>query len=288
MLRLHQLFALALLAVCSVSATAWGGYDSIKGITYTPASWPRPLQGDLYVPEGAGPFPVVIVVHGGSWQHGDRTDMADICRDLARRGYAAFTVDYRLAPQYLYPAPVQDLHEALAWLHTHAAEHRLDAGRMGGWGYSAGAHLVALLATLDTGRPDPLARPDLRLLAVVSGGTPSDLRKWPNSPIVATFLGSTPAQAPALAAEASPATHITPQSPPFFLYHGRKDTLVEPDQASDMAAALKSAGVPVEIYWKDYYGHILTYLFPGGALDAGLGFLDRHLKPVAAVARLPR
>jgi len=257
-------------------------YKVIWDVAYTAPGWPQALQGDLYVPEGQGPFAAVLVVHGGSWQHGDKSDMAPICRDLARRGYVAFTVNYRLAPQYLYPAPILDLQVAVRWLHAHADEYHLDPAHTGAWGYSAGAHLVALLGTLHAG--DALATPDTTLQAVVSGGTPADLRKWPHSPLVGIFLGKNGIEAPALYAEASPVVHVTTATPPFFLYHGTADTLVEPDQAMGMEAALKAAGVPVQLYWVNGHGHIYTALFPGKAVDEGLDFLDAHLKPVASMA----
>jgi acetyl esterase/lipase len=285
--RLRQDIALFLLVSLPLFAMAqdvpFHDYHVNWDVTYSGPDWPQPLRGDLYVPEGQGPFATVLVVHGGSWQRGDKGDMADICRDLARHGYAAFTVNYRLAPRYRYPAPILDLQLALRWLHGHSTEYHLDPARTGAWGYSAGAHLVALLATLHTG--DALAAPDIQLQAVVSGGTPADLRKWPHSPLVGIFIGKNGIEAPALYAEASPVTHVSAASPPFYLYHGSVDTLVEPDQATDLQASLKAAGVPVQLYWLEGHGHVYTALFPGAAIKGGLDFLDAHLQSDDAVAK---
>lgn len=271
--RLTHFLALPALAAISMLAVASSpsryDYHVVWDQTYSPGDWPQALQGDLYLPERSGPVPVVLVVHGGSWQHGKRGDMAFVARQLASHGFAAFTVDYRLAPAYLYPAPVQDLEQAVAWLHAHAAEYHFDESHMGAWGYSAGAHLVAMLGTQ--------ANPKVHLQAVVAGGTPADLRQWPHSPIVKVFLGKNASEDLTLATQASPVANVSAGDPPFFLYHGAKDTLVEPDQPQRLAAALTQVGVPVEVHYLGHYGHILTALFPGQALDDGVSFLGRHL-----------
>lgn len=278
--RVLAVFALCILALLAMAQDVpFHDYQVHWDQRYTPPGWSQSLLGDLYVPDGPGPFATVLVVHGGSWQHGDKGDMASICRHLARHGYAAFTVNYRLAPQYRYPDPIVDLQQAEHWLHANAATYHLDPRRNGAWGYSAGAHLVALLGTLHEG--DRLDVPDVRLQAVVGGGTPADLRKWPHSPLVGMFLGKNGIEAPALYAEASPVTHVGHNSPPFFLYHGSADTLVEPDQASDLEADLQAAGVPVQLYWLQGHGHIYTGLLPGRAVDLALDFLDAHLKPAS-------
>lgn len=245
------------------------------GLIYTPSTWPQSQQGDLYLPLGQGPFPVVLLVHGGSWQHGQRNDMDAIARQLVARGYAAFTVDYRLAPQSRFPAQLQDLQQAVLWLRQHADNYWLDDSRVSGWGFSAGAHLISLLGTLSP--DDALSAPGTRLQAVVGGGTPADLRKYPNSPSVTALLGVNGAGNPALYAEASPVVHATRDDPPFFLYHGTADTLVEPEQALGLQAALRQAGVPVRFYSLKGYGHVSTALFAGKAVGAGIDFLDEYL-----------
>lgn len=258
------------------------------GIVYTPPDWPSTLQGDLYRPEGPGPFPVVLVVHGGGWRSGQRDDfyVKSVCRSLTRAGMAAFSVSYRLAPAARYPAPLDDLRQALRWLARHGPEHALDPARTGAWGYSAGAHLVALLGTLPA--TDATAAP---VRAVVAGGTPADLRVWPNSEMVKGLLGKSLADAPALWAEASPVIHASPRSAPFYLYHGRRDSLVEPAQAEALAQALRNAGVFVELHYLEYSGHILAAIAAGSAGEGAVRFLAQRLNqqpaPAAATPPLP-
>ena len=241
-------------------------------VTYTPAGWPEAQKGDLYLPRNkSGPFPVVLLVHGGSWQHGGRGNMSRIAAALAGHGYAAFSVDYRLAPRYRHPAQLEDLEQALRWVQANAGPQDLDPGRIAAWGYSAGAHLVCLLAV----QPPSPGRPALQ--AVVAGGTPADLRIYPDSPAVTALLGDRLIDNPARYEEASPLAHVHAGLPPFFLYHGADDDLVTPAQAEHLAGALAQAGVPVELLRLPGYGHVRAALFLGRTLPAALEFLAQRL-----------
>lgn len=241
-------------------------------VIYTPEGWPKPLAADLYLPERSGPGPAVLLLYGGAWKSADhRWQMRGIARKLARRGYVVMSATYRGVPEYRYPAPVEDLQEALRWLRRHAAEYQIRPDRIGAFGYSAGAHLAALLGTLD-------APPELRLQAVVAGGTPADLTFRPGGELVPRFLGGTFAEIPDVFRAASPITHVSADDPPFFLYHGTDDTLVWPDNATRFKAALDRANVPNELYWLENRGHVATLFLGGRAEDAAIDFLDRHLR----------
>lgn len=255
-------------------------YRIVENLRYTPPGWPAPLSGDLYLPERGGLRPVVLVVHGGSWKGGDRTsfDAVKIARHLAAQGYAAFSVDYRLAPDALYPAPLDDLQQAVAWLRANAPLYGLDPDALGAWGYSAGAHLVAMLGTKGNHAS--------QLRAVVAGGIPADLAAWPDSPAVKTFLGRSAREDRERAAEASPINHVLATSAPFFLYHGATDTLVEPDQSKRFAAVLAARGVPVEVHYLRHFGHLLTALFPGKAMAKGMDFLEARMAPGPAASAI--
>ncbi|MDI1302677.1 MAG: alpha/beta hydrolase [bacterium] len=248
-------------------------YRIVAAQVYTPSGWPQALKGDLYLPRSpSASVPVVLVVHGGSWQAGARDDydIAKVAKALAVHGYAAFSIDYRLAPQNRHPAQLQDMQQSLRWLQAHAGDYRLDMHRLSAWGYSAGAHLVSLLAV----QPDMPGLPPLR--AVVAGGTPADLRVYPDSPAAKALLGSRPAESPELYKEASPLALVRPGLPPFFLYHGAVDDLVLPSQAENFASALRADGVPVELLLLPDYGHVKTALFQGRSAPAALNFLDRQ------------
>lgn len=254
-------------------------YDLRRDQVITPADWPQTLLADVYRPRGAGPFPAVLVIHGGGWESGDRAQVESIARRVAARGYVVVNTTYRLAPAWRFPAPLQDVQQAVVWMRANAATLDIDPEHIGAFGYSAGAQLVALLGGI--GADDPLGRPGAAVQAVVAGGTPTDLGKWAEGRLVEQFLGGKRAERPAEYRAASPLSYVSAGDPPVFLYHGAADTLVPPDHATDYAAALAAAGVPHELFLLRGRGHILAFLTDGAAVDAALEFLDRWLRPAA-------
>jgi acetyl esterase/lipase len=250
-------------------------FSEQTNVVFTPPGWPKELKADIYKPEGAGPFPAVLVVHGGAWVTGSQLEMKHICDELAGHGFVAINIEYRLAPAYNFPAPLQDLQQAMHWIHAHAAEYRIDDHRIGAWGYSAGAELVSLLATLSPG--DPNFAKGTRVRAVVSGGTPADLRFAGDIGVVRTYIGQKIEDQPELYRQASPIAFVSADDPPMFLYHGTWDFIFDDINARRMKHALDRVQVPAEIYLVHWAGHIRTFTY-GGATDAGVAFLQRHLR----------
>ncbi|MGH8530672.1 MAG: alpha/beta hydrolase fold domain-containing protein [Nevskiales bacterium] len=248
------------------------GYELERDIVYSPAGWPETLLADVYRPKANGLQPGILLIHGGGWEAPDRRGQMDsIAERLAERGYVVMNATYRFAPQYLYPAAVDDLREALKWLRQHAAEYGIRTDRVGVFGYSAGGHLAALLAVQNP-------RSSLRVQAAVIGGAPTDLRKYAGGKLVPQFLGGTQTEKPALYGKASPITYVTPDDPPVFIYHGGSDTLVSPDHAQDFKVALDKAGIKNELYILRGRGHVTAFLTDRGAVSAALEFLDRNLR----------
>lgn len=223
------------------------------------------VTAELYSPRLPGLKPAVLVVHGGGWDS-HAGDMHEICDDLAGSGFVVFNVAYRLAPQFLYPASVEDVRDALKFMRTHAADYEIDPEQISAWGYSAGAHLV-LLVGLD---------PTLNLKSIVAGGTPSNFSAWPVSPIIGKYIGKPLPEARAVWEGASPVNHVRPRSPPVFLYHAKNDQLVEIDQMYMMRDALKAKNVEVKTYEIPFLGHITTYLFSVRAIKEGIEFINAH------------
>jgi acetyl esterase/lipase len=241
-----------------------------------------PLAMDVYMPQGAGPFPGVLVVHGGAWTMGSRVQLAAIANALAEHGFTAATISYRLAPKHPFPAQIYDCQAAVRWMREHAGELKLDPAHIGGFGYSAGGQLVALLGTLndDDFREQGLPKdaPSARLQAVVAGGAPCDFRVLPaDSTRLAYWLGGTPAEKPDAYRTASPAAFITPDDPPMFFFHGARDLLVPAHSPQRMVALLTAAGVGAEMHLIKDAGHIEA-LFDRTTLDLALAFADQHLK----------
>jgi len=255
-------------------------YQRLDPQIYTPADWPQPLEAVVYRPQRPGALPAVLVVHGGSWAGRSPADMARICRALASRGFVAVNVAYRLAPEHLFPAQLRDLQQALDWMVSHAASLGIDPERLGAFGYSAGAHLVSLLALQESasGRHHRSARP-ATVKAVVAGGMPADLTAWPKSPAIKRFLGVSYRNDPQLWVEASPIAHVDASSPPFFLYHGGLDSLVEADQSRRMWQRLEAHGVHGELYTVPYHGHLSMFVLNRSAVRRATAFLAERLAP---------
>lgn len=255
--------------------------DVLRNRTYVERE-SGPLAADVYVPRGAGPFPAILVVHGGAWRMGSRVQLAGVAMALAEHGYTAAAISYRLAPEHTFPAQIYDCQAAVRWMRQHASEFKIDPTRIGGFGYSAGGHLVALLGTLDDDDfPEegiPADAPSARLQVVLAGGAPCDFRELPaDSNRLAYWLGGTRAAKADAYRDASPASFITADDPPMYFFHGTQDFLVPISSPTRMAGLLKSAGVTEEMYSVKDAGHIQT-MFDRAALEHALAFADRYLK----------
>jgi acetyl esterase/lipase len=222
------------------------------------------LTVDIYSPTEKGLKPAVIVVHGGGWR-ARSGDMSKVCENLARAGFIAFNITYRLAPKYLFPKPVDDVKDAVNWVKTNASKYQVDSTRLSGWGYSAGAHLI-LMAGLN---------PQLGLKSIVAGGTPADLTAWPDSEMVTGLLGVSYKNNLKLWTQASPVNLVETQSPRIFLYHGTWDKLVEVEQMDKMEKALKEKGVAVETLRLNYLGHLAVYFLSQKSINEGIRFLKQ-------------
>ncbi|MGQ0697978.1 MAG: alpha/beta hydrolase fold domain-containing protein [Panacagrimonas sp.] len=250
-------------------------FDVTRDVVFTPENWPQKLLADVYIPRGEGPWPGVLLIHGGGWSAGDREQVEAIAERLAKRGFVTFNTTYRFAPKYLFPAQLEDVQLALRFMQDHASDYRMRPERIGAFGYSAGAHLSALLGTLSPG--DELASTP-RAAAVVAGGTPSDLAKFKGGTLVPQLLGVKLKENPEAFRRASPVTYVSRDDPPFFIYHGGVDTLVSVDHAEDFHAALTQAGVRSELFILRGRGHITAFLTDGPAFEAAAAFLDRELR----------
>lgn len=232
------------------------------------------LRADVYAPRTAGPHPGVLLVHGGSWQRGKRGDMHRVARRLAERGYVAVSIDYRLAPDHHFPAQLEDCRAALRWMRQQAGALDLDPHRIAAFGYSAGGHLAALLAT------DQAPDAEARVQAAVAGGAPTDLARFGDARVMRRLLGGAPAELPSRARAASPLTYASADDPPLFLYHGRYDWWVDPAHARVLHDRLAAAGVAAQ-YLEVPHGHLTTFALDDEPVAAATAFLDVWLTAAA-------
>lgn len=216
----------------------------------------RELKLDLLRPaQSQGLSPAVVVIHGGAWRGGNKSEVRPMLSDFVRRGYVAIAPEYRLCPKDTFPAQVHDVKAAVRWLKANAGKLHVDPERVGAIGFSAGGHLALLLGL--TGPNDGLegdgsaAGPDSRVKAVVNWFGPTDLaaKDIPDvsKPLVNDFLGGSPQEKPAVAAKASPLTYVSKDDAPVLTFQGTKDPLVPYTQAIKLAAAMNDAGVPGRI-----------------------------------------
>lgn len=258
-----------LLFLISSCATYQGkiNYSVQNDLLYNSIEYPDDRsRADLYIPEGDGVFPGVIVVHGGGWKSRTKSDMDEVSESLASHGFVVLNINYRLAPKYQHPAPIDDLEEALKYFKENSQKFKLDPKRIALWGYSSGGHTVSLFA---------LTR--AKVQAVVSGGAPYDLTWYTHSPYVKAYTGRYRDEAFKEYIDASPAYRITKSAPPFFLYHAIKDNLVEHSQATAFEAKLMMNGTPVERYDIEFWGHGFAFAFSREAIEKGVQFLQEKL-----------
>jgi len=242
-----------------------------------------PLAADLYVPGEDGLFPGVLVVHGGAWHMGTRAQLSGVAQMLARQGFTAVAISYRLAPDHKFPAQIEDCRAALSWMCKNAERLKLDATRIGGFGYSAGAQLVALLGTSHLPvavekAPDNDGVPLIpRLQAVVGGGAPCDFRQVPlEAQWLSFWLGGSRKERSELYRIASPAAFVSADDPPMFFFHGGQDERVPLTSPQSMCQALRRVGVPAELYVVPHVGHIMAAM-DHNAIEKSIQFLTHQL-----------
>lgn len=220
--------------------------------TATIAYGSAPLQvADLRIPNGKGPFPVAIVIHGGCWRANvdDRTGIAGFAEALTQRGFATWNVEYRRVgdPGGGWPGTFQDVAAAEDKLADIAAKYHLDLSRVVIVGHSAGAHL-ALWTASRAKLPAPWTATRIKPVAVAAIDGPGALAPFVGidaqvcgQPVIVPLMGGTPAEKPAEYVTASPADHL-PLGMRQLLVEGELGPMMEP-----YAAAAKAAGDPVTV-----------------------------------------
>jgi acetyl esterase/lipase len=225
--------------------------------------------------------PTVVVVHGGSWQHGDSTQLAALNRYLAARGYVVAAINYRLLPDHPFPAAYDDLRAAIDYLKANAGAIGLDPQRIVLLGRSAGGQL-ALLVAYTAG--DPAIRGAIGVYAAIDLAYayhhPSDPRLLDGRAVVRAYLGGTPEQVPQAYAGASPTSFASPHSPPTLLIHGGGDELVTPVQSRRLAARLAQAGSPHMLLELPWATHGCDAHFSGPAGQLSTYAIERFLAAV--------
>jgi acetyl esterase/lipase len=256
------------------------------------------LKLDLARPEGDGPFPAIVFIHGGGWLGGNRAGYATQIEEAARRGYVAVTITYRLmqfdnakketaTATQNFPAQIHDAKAAVRWLRANAEKYKIDPDRIGVTGGSAGGHLSLLVGLTDpdsklegeSGNPEQSSR----VQAVVNVFGPTEMVTCYEHSSVAwifrLFLGGTPTEAAANYSLSSPVTFVSKDDPPVLTLHGDKDELVPVQQAELLDEKLKAAGAKHTLMVFKGQGHGFQGASAVEANKAMWDFFEVNLKP---------
>jgi acetyl esterase/lipase len=244
-----------------------------KNIQFAPG-----LALNIYQPLAPGKYPGVIQIYGGAWRTGSPNHDEKFSRYLASRGYVVVSIDYRHAPQHLFPAQLEDVQKAIEYVRSHAEQWEIDPEKLGIIGRSAGGHL----ATLAAYQPDAQ-----QFQAVVSYYAPVDLTVGYADPpvpdpidsrqVMRDLLGGTPTDLPDLYRQASPGQLVNRRLPPTLLVYGGQDHLVESRFGRKLAKNLQSFSTPtvfIEIPWAN---HAFDIIFNGTSNQLALYYTERFL-----------
>jgi acetyl esterase/lipase len=237
-----------------------------------------PLSLNLYRPSQGKKNPAIVVIHGGGWQNGSPNNNAEFSQYMAAQGYSVVSIDYRFAPQHLFPAQLEDVRTAIAYIREHADELEVDVNRMALMGRSAGAHLAMLAAY----EPDA---PPIRALVNYYG--PVNLTTGYQDPpypdpigsrgLLRDFLGGTPAELPELYKQASPWNYVNHTVPPSLLIYGQRDHVVQSKFGRKLHEQLQKTGnqtIFLEVPWAE---HAFDAIFQGVSSQVALYYTERFL-----------
>ena len=259
---------------------------------------------DIYFPDkGDGPYPVLISIHGGGFEIGDKKNaMVEPMLKGLERGYAVVSINYRLSGEAKWPAQIYDCKAAVRWLKANADKYMLNPDKIAAWGGSAGGHLSSMLGTsggVDKLEDLSLGNPEYssRIQTVVDWFGPTEFLKMddqlkesgvenpmkhsvPGSP-ESNLLGKNIILVPQLAKQADPTTYITFDDPPFFIQHGTEDKFV-PYQGSvnfgrELGKKLGYKNVYLELFPATGHG-TGTAFYTDENINKIFAFLDKHLK----------
>jgi acetyl esterase/lipase len=260
-------------------------YTLIENLSYDSDSPSQKL--DLYLPKNvSGKIPVILDIHGGAFQAGDKYPSLN-GQKFSQRGYAVAAVNYRLSGEAIFPAAARDVKSAVRWLRANANKYNFDSNHFGVIGASAGGHFSAFLGTtgnikeFDVGdnleysssvqavidQFGPVNFSNLNEQRIESGLRTNDVESY--------FLGCVNSSCDA-AKIASPVNYISKNDPPFLIIHGAEDNQIPIKQSQDFYNALQNAGVESQFITVPNAGH-------GGPefnnyFKEYLEFFNKHLK----------
>lgn len=183
----------------------------------------------LYPKDKNKVYPGILLIHGGGWRSGDLSQMIPLAHALAAKGYVALSVEYRLSPEALYPAALEDLKAAIRWMHLNANEYHLNSEKIAVLGFSSGGQLASLLATLN----GPGNKDNVQAVINIDGILAFKHRESEEAASASAWLGGTYEEKPEIWKDASALNHVNRYSPPVLFinssiprFHAGRDDMI--------------------------------------------------------------
>ncbi|NEW81036.1 MAG: alpha/beta hydrolase [Mariniphaga sp.] len=254
---------------------------------------------DIYLPEGDGPFPVVVLIHGGAFKMGDKEMESRNAEALVAKGYAAASINYRLSGEAKFPAQIEDCKAVVRFLRANAAKYRLNPDKIGSWGASAGGNLSALLGTSSgvaelEGKELGNSGVSSKVIASVDWFGPINFLTMDDEAKALGFTGRTNSESspesqligkaiqsvPELVKKANPTTYITADDAAFFIQVGSMDRNIPYSQSRNFYDAIKpviGAG-KVSFELLEGAGHGGPQFSAPSNIEKVIAFFDKYLK----------
>jgi acetyl esterase len=221
---------------------------------------------DLHIPEGPGPFPAAILIHGGGFDEGSKsTNPRPLFEPLANAGFAWFSIDYRMAPEFKFVDTREDVESSIRWLKANAKKYRVDVSKIVLIGESAGGFLVNYAGTHDpkiAAVVDMYGPVDYGKLALERRDHPERFNMTSISRHASNgggihFFGVDTLDEAGLAKlwSLAPIAAVHKGMPPFLCIHGTKDDQVPYDQSIAMCEAMRKVGASCELITVERGGH---------------------------------
>ena len=292
-------FFVGTLLACNENTTKTGsiGTESITFTNIAYASLSTDQVMDIFIPEGQGPFPAVVYIHGGGFFTGSKRAGKRYAKLLVENGYVGVSINYRLSGEATFPAAVQDAKAAVRFLRANAKTYRIDANNIGSWGSSAGGNLASMLGTssgdaytedLTLGNEDysshvsatvnwfgPINFATIVEEAIALGHTRV------NTNLEEDYMGFSPLTVNLEeVARANPASYISADDAAFFIQAGSKDPLIPYSQSEnfykELVEVLGEDRVSFELLQGARHGGRKFNATPN--LKKVIAFFDQHLK----------
>lgn len=277
-----------LMAAAAADIPLAPGVRSLFDIPYATVG-DRTLRLDLHLPDTDRAPPLVIYLHGGAWRMGDKAEVPPF---LVENGYAVASLDFRSSEEARFPANVHDIRAGIRFLRAQAAQYGYRADRIAVTGSSSGGHLAALVGVTnghpelegDIGDHDTVSSSvqaiitwvgASNLATIIPQSTPEGLKL--RVPALQLLLGALPEEVPDLTWLASPVSHVDATDPPVLILHGDQDLTIPVNQALELDAAYRRAGLVADMMIINGVGHVARPFFTGPATDRAVEFLQRTI-----------